>query len=229
MLFPKVSFRDPSVIFLVAANLIIIVFAVTENWPITTIMWIYWSQSLIIGFFNVIKMLTAKVKVSPQETLKQKAPKSFNFFHKLFLAGFFCIHFGAFHFAYFEFLKMAPFSVSVAATETDFSIIFFTSILFFVNHLFSYFYNFIIRKEREMNYTALGKLFVYPYIRIVPMHLTIIFGGLLSTIGFIFGFKEASFVVLLLFLFLKTSADLLMHNLEHNRKAFLMNSQIKNE
>jgi hypothetical protein len=45
-----------------------------------------------------------------------------------------------------------------------------------------------------------------PYVRILPMHLTIVFGGLL------FGGTLA----LLLFGVLKTAADAAMHSLEHH-------------
>jgi len=44
----------------------------------------------------------------------------------------------------------------------------------------------------------------FPYARIIPMHLTIIFGMLLG--------KGA----IVLFLTLKTLADMIMHVLEHN-------------
>ena len=43
----------------------------------------------------------------------------------------------------------------------------------------------------------------YPYARIIPMHLTIVFG---------FNFGGA----LILFLVLKTFADVIMHIVEHN-------------
>ena len=45
---------------LIASNLVVIVWALIEKWSIVTIMWIYWTQSVTIGIFWFIKMLTLK-------------------------------------------------------------------------------------------------------------------------------------------------------------------------
>lgn len=50
---------------------------------------------------------------------------------------------------------------------------------------------------------------LFPYARIIPMHLTIMFGGVLASVG------NFSHIVLLFFMLLKTIADLAMHSLEH--------------
>lgn len=54
--------------------------------------------------------------------------------------------------------------------------------------------------------SRLGTLMFLPYARVVPMHLTIIFGGMLA--------RDSAFA-LLLFCSLKTAADVLMHYVEH--------------
>lgn len=77
--------------------------------------------------------------------------------------------------------------------------IFLTALLFFINHLFSYFYN----RPKDTKKQNIGSLMFYPYARIIPMHLTIIFG---SSFG----------GALPLFLVLKTFADAIMHVVEHN-------------
>lgn len=48
----------------------------------------------------------------------------------------------------------------------------------------------------------------FPYARIIPMHLTIIFGGMLSEWTF------AAKTTLALFMLLKTFADVIMHVVE---------------
>ncbi len=47
------------VISLVFANLVTIVLAVIETWDLATVMFIYLAQSIIIGFFTVVSLLTA--------------------------------------------------------------------------------------------------------------------------------------------------------------------------
>ena len=54
----------------------------------------------------------------------------------------------------------------------------------------------------------IGTVMFFPYLRIIPMHLTIIFGGM---------FAKESTIVLLIFLGLKTFADVLMHVIEHSK------------
>lgn len=49
------------VISLIAANLITIILAVLGNWDLATVMFIYWAQSIIIGFFTVMNILLVNV------------------------------------------------------------------------------------------------------------------------------------------------------------------------
>ncbi|MFH1696004.1 MAG: DUF6498-containing protein [Candidatus Micrarchaeota archaeon] len=222
----KLNFRDPSTLFLVIANLVTIFFAIIENWTLATIMFIYWTQSIIIGFFTVIKILTAKVKHAPkpEKIIKGKISTftAYSFGGQVFMAVFFLIHYGLFHYGYYEFLIDNPFLTGEIFSSTlpkvDFSAVYFTSILFFINHLISYFYNFVVKKEREMDSKNLIRLMFFPYARIFPMHLTIIFGGIISMIGFALGLKQAIFFVLILFLVLKTIADVSMHSAEHSKE-----------
>jgi hypothetical protein len=52
------------------------------------------------------------------------------------------------------------------------------------------------------------KVMMGPYVRIIPMHLTIIFGGMFILAG-------APFIALIIFSVLKTIVDLYMHLREH--------------
>jgi hypothetical protein len=73
---------------------------------------------------------------------------------------------------------------------------------FLVNHAFSFVHNFRSDRSRKPN---IGAVMFFPYARIMPLHLTILFGLFLarSVAGVIF------------FLLLKSFADLVMHILEH--------------
>ncbi len=52
----------------------------------------------------------------------------------------------------------------------------------------------------------IGTIMFFPYARVIPMHLTIVIGG---------HFTKGSQGALILFLALKTIADLIMHMIEH--------------
>ena len=52
-------FRDPTLWSLVVSNAITIWLAVAQDWSLGTVLWVYWLQSLIIGF-AVLQMLNLK-------------------------------------------------------------------------------------------------------------------------------------------------------------------------
>lgn len=189
-------FSDPSLWLLIASNLVVIFFAIKDGWNISTMVWIYWFQSIIIGFFNFIRILKLKEFSTQGFTLSgfhvKETPGT-----KIFTAFYFAFHYGFFHFIYLGFLLSGAF-VSLPPLM-EFRYILLTTALFFLNHLFSYFYN----RSRDTKKQNIGTIMFYPYARIIPMHLTIIFGSFLGG-------------SLLLFLSLKTLADGVMHFVEHN-------------
>lgn len=193
-------FSDKSLWFLLLSNIIVIFFAIKGEWSLSTTMWIYWSQSITIGFFNFIRILQLKDfstegltrnGQSLQPTQKTKNEVAF----------FFLFHFGLFHLAYFAVLSIDPlfnrtYIGESGFTESKFIVI--AALIFFINHLFSYFYN----KPKDTKKQKIGSLMFYPYARVIPMHLTLVIGSSLSS-------------VLPFFLILKTFADCIMHIVEH--------------
>jgi hypothetical protein len=53
------EWRRPSVIALVLANLVPVFGVVFFGWEIFPLIFLFWSENVIIGVFNVLKMLTA--------------------------------------------------------------------------------------------------------------------------------------------------------------------------
>ncbi len=203
--FSKFFLLDLSLFFLLLSNILTIVFAIIENWSLLTIMWIYLFQSIIIGFFNFLRMLSLKEfstnnlkinneLVEPTKTTKYKT------------AFFFLVHYGFFHLVYAIFLIALSIKRNIEtgniSIQPSIPILISTGI-FFMNHLFSYVYNYKKDSAKKKN---IGALMFFPYARIIPMHLIIVFGL------FIIQTKGA----LLFFLILKTIADVIMHQAEHN-------------
>ncbi len=191
------SFIDPSILLLLVANLVTIFLAVSEGWSILIVMWIYWFQSIIIGFFNFIRILQLKefstegFRINNRPVLPTEATK-------IYTAFFFLFHYGFFHFGYAIFLSgKGTGHIILEANQMNY--VYFIAILFFVNHLISYIFN----NPRDSKKQNIGTLMFYPYARIIPMHLTIIFAGFSSQMAMVF------------FLFLKTVADVIMHIVEH--------------
>jgi hypothetical protein len=92
-------YRDPSSWVLILTNLIAIGTAIIQQWSIDNLLWIYWSQSIIIGFFSVIKILSLK-KFSTKDFLINDRKVKPNKKTKITTAIYFILFFGFFHFVY---------------------------------------------------------------------------------------------------------------------------------
>ncbi|MBU2100418.1 hypothetical protein KKG83_06330 [Candidatus Micrarchaeota archaeon] len=198
--------KDSSAKVLVLSNLITIVLAVAFSWNIIIILWSFWLQSIIIGFFNFFRILTLK-DYSTENFKINSMPVTASSSIKIFVGLFFAFHYGFFHLIYAVFLGVFTFA-SGSITSGDIFYIGLAGLIFFFNHLFSFLY-FKNKPKKQQN---IGAIMFYPYARIIPMHLTIIFGGI-----FLFSGIGSAFV-LVFFLLLKTGADLVMHFIEHKEQ-----------
>jgi len=186
---------DSSTFSLLISNVIIIVLALVQKWDVATVLWVYWMQSIIIGFFQFLRILSLKNFSTENFTINNK-PVGATPGTKLFTAFFFLLHFGFFHFIYAIFI----FNFFKSTNPFDFTYLFLGGLVFFINHFFSYWHNKIVDRQKMQN---IGQLTFSPYARIIPMHLIIIFGAILG---------QASLVI---FLLLKTLIDLVMHIYKH--------------
>lgn len=187
---------DSSVWTLLGANLLALLIAYVQGWSLAELMLIYWAQSIIIGASYVARIRSLDRfstenfqmngrSVEPTESTKRQT------------AAFFVVHFGFFHVGYLVYiLSAAPGSLF------DIGFLLCTGAFAF-NHLFSYRYHRALDQAGKPN---IGTLMFTPYIRIVPMHLTIVLGESLA------GSEH-----ILMFGVLKTIADTLMHVVEHKR------------
>lgn len=194
-------FSDISILALLLSNIVTIYFAIIQGWNIDLVIWIYLIQSIIIGIFNFIRILTlnkfstkgyrsySAQKIGNKTILK---PKKIT---KEETAFFFLLLYGSFNIAY------AVFLIFLGITNISYYIIP-ISLLFLVNHLFSFYYN---KKSDEENIPNIGQLMIRPYVRIIPMHIIIILGLVIS--------KNITSMVI--FMILKTIADIISHIIEH--------------
>jgi hypothetical protein len=190
--------NDRSVTFLLLSNLLTIVLAVMQQWDVHVLMWIYWGQSVVIGYFNVHRILDLK-EFSTANFLVNDKPVDPTPETQRQTAVFFALHYGFFHLGYLVFL-LVGYSLQGAFTVAGIAL---CILVFYFNHRFSYYYN--QERERE-GVPNIGSILFFPYVRIVPMHLMIIMGGV---------FLGNNSMALVLFLLLKTAADVAMHVIEH--------------
>ena len=195
---------DYSLAGLVAANLFALIVAWLTGMTLRDMMLIYWIQSVIIGLSNVLRILSLD-RFSTDGVTMNNVPVPATTASKYKVAGFFTLHYGFFHFVYLEFIVGGPRHHGDFGSPLAYGLI---ALSFLVNHIFSLAHNIASDAAGRPN---IGTLMSMPYMRIIPMHLTMIFG-----LGFAADARGFGF---LLFGGLKTVADCVMHVAEHHALA----------
>lgn len=207
---------DHAALGIVASNLLTLLIAWWQDWPLALMLWPYWCQSLIIGWYARKRILALGTFSTEGFRINDKAVEPTPQTQRS-TANFFALHYGLFHFVYFIFLlAMSAMSGEPAASGggmptvppsfdrihgSDLLLVLGLSVAFWFSHRASHREHVAADLRRVPN---IGTLMFMPYLRIVPMHLTIILG---MALGDDWG--------RLLFGSLKTIADVLMHKIEH--------------
>jgi len=186
---------DASEKLLIFGNLVTIAMALIFNYPLATIIWLYWLESVIIGFFAFLKILFVTGKNAPP------------FLKRLPLALFFSVHYGGFHLGYLAFLAVMPW-FAVGLDRPDYLIM--SGAVLFLVHAVSFFMH-VIKQHEGGGENNMQMQFLEPYGRIIPMHLTIIASGFVIGIFAVF----RSVVLLFAFMAIKTVADIMFHRWKH--------------
>ena len=201
---------DPSLLTLLGSNLVTIVVAVVENWRVWDVVWIYWSQSVTIGWFSWLRMRHLK-RFSSDGLKIGGAPVPMTAEGARMAANLLGGTNAFFHAGYLFWLVILASGTWSRMTRGDLIAMALCTGSFIINHWFSYRHNLEADLTRKPNIGNIGCL---PLARVMPMHLTIIFcGGLSSLAGP--GSRIASAFALIFFLGLKTLADVFMHAIEH--------------
>jgi len=186
-----------SLIALIIANLVPVVGVIFAGWDAGIIVLLYWSENLIVGFYNVFKMALVSSDPSKAKTTKKG------------LIVFFCVHYGFFCMGHGVFvILLASFSPMVreGVMRTIFRLIW-PFLGLFVSHGISFLQNFILRKERAS--MTVERQMARPYGRIVLLHVAIIFAALPTVL-----FGSPLPMVMLLVLG-KIFVDLWLHGRSH--------------
>lgn len=185
----KRIFFDPAFLFLIAINVWCIWYYQNNPDEFNTLLFLYWGQSVLIGLFNFVDLLTIK-NIIPGSMTINNSPVEDSAKTKGCAAGFFAFHYGAFHLAYGIFILI------YTRLKIDFHFV----LLGLAAFSLSLVIEFMRHKQWQRNNTVnLGTMFFLPYLRIIPMHLMIMGPAFLKW--------EASTI----FLVLKTAADVVMY------------------
>jgi len=196
--------NDPAgLLGIIATNVLAIAMALWQQWPLVTLLWPYWLQSVIIGWYSRKRILALRdFSLANTSGFDRGSPQ----LTKRSTASFFVMHYGVFHLVYALFLWSAtrgkvhgitPYHVDAL----DLICMAVLAVSFVITHRAAY--RRIMAADERCKPNIGGVMFL-PYLRIVPMHLTIILGIAAGHGGGV-----------LLFGALKTAADALMQWIEH--------------
>ena len=194
----------PSLLVLGLANALPIAGVLLLGWKVFPFVLLYWLENVVVGGFNVGKLLLAQ----PQEPAYSVG--------KLFLIPFFVFHFGMFTlvhgvfvFALFgakslpRFDSLAELPEAIRAYHLGWGVL-----ALVVSHGLSFYWNYF--ENGEYRRASLPILMMQPYARLVVLHLAVLFGGwIVLTLG-------SPLLALLVLVALKTAADVRAHQAERH-------------
>jgi hypothetical protein len=197
----------PSLVALLVANVFPIAGVLFLGWSAFPLVLLYWLENVVVGGFNVAKLLLAH----PREVAYWAG--------KLFLVPFFVVHFGMFTYIHgvlvvallgpkgtqpFDMLGTVP--PLIRANHLGWAVV---GLL--VSHGLSFFWNYL--KNGEYQRASLNSLMMQPYGRVMVLHFTVLFGGwIVMTLG-------SPLLALVLLVVLKTAADVRAHRAEREKFA----------
>jgi hypothetical protein len=211
---------DRAVWGIVATNAVVVGVAAIGDGGLLMLLWPYWVQSVVIGAFAARRIYVLERFSTDGFSINDRAVEPTRSTARQ-TAGFFVLHYGIFHLVYLGFLigftATAGAIGIVPVTDTSSGEVyqFAVGVMSRWDHLWLVvlgigFWQSHGASHREhvaadlAGTPKIGTLMGLPYARILPMHLTIIFGALLGGGGSV-----------VLFGGLKTLADVIMHKVEH--------------
>jgi hypothetical protein len=193
-----------SALVLIAANLVPLVGVAAFHWTIFSVLLLYWCENVVVGAFNVLRMLAA----APRNVVVDVG--------KVFLIPFFCIHYGMFTMVHGIFVltlfgpgggfnpSPAAFLSAVRGAGIGYGVL-----AIVLSHAFSFVHNYLMGGEYRR--ASLQQLMAQPYARVMVLHATILIGGFAAkALG-------APAVVLVVLVVLKIAIDLRSHLAERTK------------
>ena len=188
--------QDRPVLRLVLCNMAVMVWAIAAKWSLVDMMWVYWAQSMCIGFWGVVNMLSLK-DYSTEDFFLGEFNLRPNIFTKLLTLFVFVVLFGFWHLVYAAVLGKYTTNAGRA-----FVLVVGAGGVFFFNQ----FYSFVFKKVRyyKGDKPNIGDVFCFPLYRLWPMHFTMIGAAVVWAATGLEFIERAAIVI---FVLLKTLVD----------------------
>jgi hypothetical protein len=142
----------PSAVALILANFVPIYGVLFLGWEAFAVILLFWFENLVIGFYNVLKMVFAR----PDDIARWVG--------KVFMVPFFAFH--------LDNPSVGMFVGALSAAGVTWA-----AIALFLSHGFSFAWNYV--KSGEFRRATIQNLMKQPYARVVVLHVVIIASGFL--------------------------------------------------
>lgn len=198
----------PSAIVLLAANSLPLFGVLLFDWSVFDVVFFYWAENVIIGGINVLRILTSGGNIVPPDDPRLRGRKlpRVGGPAKIFLAGFFAVHYGLFCWGHQQFV-IGLFADGRSVSDVIADPVIGVGLLAIAgSHLFSFFKNYLAGGEGRR--TSAATLMKRPYGRIIVLHVTIIIGGFLVMLA------DSPVLLLVALVVIKTVVDLWQHDRE---------------
>lgn len=215
--------RRTPVFMLLASNLLPLLGVLFAGWDVTAILLLYWIENIVIGLFNVVKMLSVRMEAGQGR------------YAGIFTTGFFILHYGGFAAVHGMFLfhilglsggenPLFPQRDWSGLEQGSYVLVDNAYRLWdamptawawgiaalIVSHGVSLVLNYFIGGERL--HSSLKSLMSEPYHRVIVLHIVLIAGGLLvDNLG-------SPVYLLVVLVLVKIRMDIHLHIKEHERK-----------
>lgn len=193
----------PTAVILVAANLVPLAGVLFFGWSVFATLLLFWVENVIVGVFNILRMLTAMPRSAAMWAVKA------------FMIPFFTFHYGMFVFVHGVFVLQLFGGVHIRGFPTP--MMFIDAIReagiapaawgLALSHGVSFAFNYIGAGQYKT--ALLPQLMFRPYGRVMVMHVVILVGG------FLVQMLGSPVIALALLVVLKTGLDLVAHLREH--------------
>lgn len=207
---------------LLLANLVVAGITLARGWGFYEIMLVYWCEAVIIGGFNVARMVVVALAGEPFGKWVEPDGIGTRIFLAIFALGFFIVKFGAFALGLGFLVVSLPALLSHAHGSEVHDIfhglkavgggVLKAAAVLFVSHAISFVMNFLWRGEYK-NAGMIGLIF-WPYIRMSLVMVTLALGIVAAALMPVLDTSVTFGVVIVA---VKTLADLVMHYAEHSR------------
>lgn len=216
--------QKPSTAVLIAANLLVVVLALSQRWGYYSLILVCWFEAMIIGAYGLARMCVACWFGDPLGKRIGMADRGSRFMLSLFLGGFYILKFGGFALGMGLWVALTPGflvggdggdgfrAVTDALSDVGPGVLFAAAVMF-VSHGVSFITNFIGRGEyRRRN--AIALLFG-PYLRMILV-LVVLAAGFAAALAVPELHRMTGFTAGVLLA--KLVADALSHTIEHRRR-----------